>query len=148
MSIMELDKKLKVAALLVVHPVNSKHEIDNLIFEANRIVFLSGHRQVRLMADKVKEIADETMDKWDIFFVEREKKEEKDKRKVDKSFANVYQKVDKGKGKIGSILDSMVKDNLPPSTQDTSPIIVEAPPQTDNQLEEKEDEMKKDDINP
>lgn len=46
MSIMELDKKLKVEELLVVHPVNYKQEIDELITEANIIVFASGHRQV------------------------------------------------------------------------------------------------------
>lgn len=33
------------------------------------------------MADRVKKIADEIADKWDIFFVEREKKEEKDRTK-------------------------------------------------------------------
>lgn len=40
---MELDKKLKVEKLLVVHLVNSKEEIDDLICEANRSVFASGH---------------------------------------------------------------------------------------------------------
>ncbi|XP_059078033.1 uncharacterized protein LOC131876611 [Cryptomeria japonica] len=36
---MELDKKLKVEALLDVHPINSKEEIDELISEANQSVF-------------------------------------------------------------------------------------------------------------
>lgn len=43
MFVMELDKKLKVEALLVVHLVNSKQEIDDLISEANRAIFVSGH---------------------------------------------------------------------------------------------------------
>lgn len=77
MSVMELDKKLKVEALLVVHPVNSKQEIDDLISEANRTVFVSGHRQVSLMAGKVKEIADETADKWDIFFCRKREERRK-----------------------------------------------------------------------
>lgn len=37
--VMELDKKLKVEALLAVHPVNSKEEIDDFIYEANQSVF-------------------------------------------------------------------------------------------------------------
>lgn len=77
MSTMELDKKLKVEALLVVHLVKFRQEIDELIAEANKTVFASGHRQVSLMADRIKEIIDETTDKWDIFFVEKEKIEEK-----------------------------------------------------------------------
>lgn len=44
---------------------------------------------------------------------------------MDVSFAKVYQK-DKGKGKIGSVPNITVKDNLHPLAQDTSPIIVEA----------------------
>lgn len=68
MSAMELDKKLKVEALLAMHPVNSREEIDELISKANRSFFISGHRQVSLIARRVKEIADETTDKWDIFF--------------------------------------------------------------------------------
>lgn len=147
MSGMELDKKLKIEALFVVHLVNSKQEIDDLILEANRTVFVSGHRQVTLMARRVKKIADETTNKWDIFFVEREKKEEKDRQKMDKSFTKVYQK-DKGKGKIGSVPNITIKDNLPPSTQDAPPVTVEAPTQTDNQPEEKVEEMTRDDINP
>lgn len=111
---MELDKKLKVKALLAVHLVNSKQEIDDLISKANRTVFASGHQQVSLMADRLKEIADETMDKWDIFFVEKEKREEKDRQKVDKSFTKLHEKVDKGKGKVGSLPDITLKDNLPP----------------------------------
>lgn len=53
-SMMELDKKLKVEALLAVYPVNSREEIDELIYEANQSVFVSGHRQVSLMAGRVK----------------------------------------------------------------------------------------------
>lgn len=96
MSVMELDKNLKVEALLAVHPINSREEIDELIAEANQTVFVSGHRQVSLMVGRVKVIADETADKWDIFFVEKEKKGEKQRHKMDKSFAKVYQK-DKAK---------------------------------------------------
>lgn len=84
------------------------------------------------MVGRVKEIVEETTNKWDIFFVEREKKEEKDRQKMDESFAKVYQK-DKGKGKIGSVPDIKIKDNLPPLTYDTPPITVEAPVQTDSQ---------------
>lgn len=40
---MELDKKLKVEALLAIHPVKSRHEIDELIVEANITIFASGH---------------------------------------------------------------------------------------------------------
>lgn len=43
MFVMELDKKLKVEALLAIHPINSKKEIDGLISKPNMIVFLSGH---------------------------------------------------------------------------------------------------------
>ncbi|XP_059073809.1 uncharacterized protein LOC131874444 [Cryptomeria japonica] len=52
---MELDKKLKDEALLVVHPVKSKEEIDELIYEANRSVFASGHWQEtsKVKADNV-----------------------------------------------------------------------------------------------
>lgn len=79
--VMELDKKLKVEALLVVHTVKSKEEINELISEAHQSVFASGHRQVSLMARRVKEIVEETMDNWDIFFVEKEKQEEKSRTK-------------------------------------------------------------------
>lgn len=44
MSIMALDNKLKVEALLVVHSINSKNEIDDLISEAGRTIFVSGHQ--------------------------------------------------------------------------------------------------------
>lgn len=142
---MELDNKLNVEALLYVHPTNSKQEIDDLISESNRTIFVSGHRQVSLMAGRVKEIVDETADKWDVFFVEREKKEGKDRQKMDRSFTKVYQKVDKGKGKIGNIPDIIVKDNLPPLTQDTPPIISKTPSQMDSQLgEDKLEELKED----
>lgn len=55
---MELDKKLKVEAILAMHLVNPKKEIDELISEANRTIFVSGHQKVSLMASRVKEIAD------------------------------------------------------------------------------------------
>ncbi|XP_059067604.1 uncharacterized protein LOC131858389 [Cryptomeria japonica] len=84
---------------------------------------------------------------WDILFVEREKKEEKDTQKMDNSFTKVYQK-DKGKGKIGSVPAIMVKGNLAPLAQDTSPITAEAPTQIDSQPEEMIEEMTKDDIDP
>ncbi|XP_059069861.1 uncharacterized protein LOC131859797 [Cryptomeria japonica] len=42
--------------------------------------------QVSLMPGRVKAIADETVDNWDLFFVEKEKKEEKERQKIDKSF--------------------------------------------------------------
>lgn len=68
---------------------------------------------------------------------------------MDKSFTKVYQKIDKGKSKIGNIPDIIVKDNLPPLAQDTPPIISEAPAQIDSQPEEeKSEEVTKDDINP
>lgn len=118
---MELDKKLKVEALLVVHPVNSREEKDELIFEVNHSVFVSEHRQVSLMAGRVKEIVDETIDKWDIFFVEKEKKEERNRLKVEKTF-KVYQK-DKGIGKIGSVPSIKVIDNIPPLAQGTPPLM-------------------------
>lgn len=63
------------------------------------------------------------------------------------SFAKAYQK-DKGKSKIGNVPNIMVKDNLPPLTQDTPPIIAEAPVQTDSQPKEKAEEMTQDDTNP
>lgn len=98
---MEFDKKLKVEKLPVVHLVNSKEEIDDLICEANRCIFANGYRQVSLMVGRVNEIAEETIDKWDIFFVKKEKQEELNRPK--KTF-KVYQKdKDKGKGKIGGI---------------------------------------------
>lgn len=147
MSVMTLDKKSKAEVLLGVHRINSKQEIDELIAEAKQPVFVSGHRQVRLMAGRVKEIADEIADKKDTFFVEREKKEEKDRQKMDKSFTKVYQK-DKGKGKIGSVRNITVKDNLPPPAQDIPPITAEAPVQTDSQPEEKAEEITRDDTNP
>ncbi|XP_059071298.1 uncharacterized protein LOC131865151 [Cryptomeria japonica] len=42
---MELDNKLKGEALLAMHHVDSKQEIHDLISEANRTIFVSGHRQ-------------------------------------------------------------------------------------------------------
>lgn len=58
------------------------------------------------MAGRVKEIADETIDKWDILFVGKEKREEKDRQKIDKSFTKVYQKIDKGKSRLAVYLTS------------------------------------------
>lgn len=112
-AVMELDKKLKIEKLLVVHSVNSVEESDELISEANRIVFASGHRHVSLMVGRVNEIVEETTDKWDIFFVEKEKQEEL--RRPKKTF-KVYQKDrDKEKGKVGSLPNIKVTEKLPPS---------------------------------
>lgn len=101
-----------------------------MISEANRIVFSTGHRHVALMAGRVNEITKETTDKWDIFFVEKEKKEEL---KTPKTF-RVYQKdKDKGKGKIGGPPSIKVIDNLPPPPSDTPPTqTVDTPPVMDN----------------
>lgn len=140
---MELDKKLKVEALLVVHPAKSRQEIDELIVEANRTVFVSGHRQVSLMAGRKKEIVDETTEKWDIFFVEKEKREEKGRQKEDKPFTKVYQKGDKGKNKVGSVPDLTIKDNLPPLTQNTPPATTEAQEEVQNQPIENTSEEEK-----
>lgn len=97
-AVMELDKKLKIEKLLVVHLVNSKEEPNELISEANISVFTSGHQHVSLMAGRVNQIAKETTDKWDIFFVGKEKQEELNR--PTKTF-KVYQKDrDKGKGKL------------------------------------------------
>lgn len=95
---------------MAVHQVNSKEDIDELISEANRLVFVSGHRQVSLMAGRVKE----TVDKWDIFFVEKKKQEERSRPKTKKTF-KVYQK-DKGKGKIGGVPSIKITNNIPPPT--------------------------------
>lgn len=43
LEIVELDKKINVEKLLVLHPVKSVEEIDELISEANRTVFSTGH---------------------------------------------------------------------------------------------------------
>lgn len=72
-TIVELDKKIKIEKLLAVHLVNSTQEIDELISEANRTIFSTGHRHVALMVGRVNEITEETADQWDIFFVEKEK---------------------------------------------------------------------------
>lgn len=76
LSIVELDKKIKIEKLLAVHPVNSPDEIDKLISEANRIVFSTAHQHVALMVGKVTKVFEETTNGWDIFFVEKEKEEE------------------------------------------------------------------------
>lgn len=72
-TVMELARKLRIEKLLAVHLVNSVEEIDELISEANISVFASDHRHVSLMAGRVNEIVEETTNKWDIFFVEKEK---------------------------------------------------------------------------
>lgn len=111
-AVMELDKKLKIEKLLAVHPINSVEEIAELISEANWSIFASGHRHVSLMAGWVNEIVEETTNKWDVFFVEKEKHEELNRPK--KTF-KVYQKDrDKGKGKVGVLPNIKVTDNLPP----------------------------------
>lgn len=98
------------------------------------------------MAGRVKEIANEMKDKWDIFFVAKEKKEKRINRKW-MSFAKVYQK-DKCKGKIGSIPNITIKDNLPPPAQDTPPITTEVLVQPNSQPEDNVEEMTQDDTNP
>lgn len=116
---MELDKKIKIEKLLDVHPVKSVQEIDELISEANRTIFSSGHRHVCLMAGRMNEISKEIVDKWDIFFVEKEKQEELNRPKPFK----VYQKdKDKGKGQVGGPPSLKITDNLPPPRFDTPPV--------------------------
>lgn len=75
------------------------------------------------MADRVNEMTEETTDKWDIFFVEKEKQEEL---KQPKTF-KVYQKEKgKGKGKAGGPLSIKV-------TSDTLPVVnIDTPPTTNN----------------
>lgn len=78
----------------------------------------------------MNEITKETSDKWDIFFVEKEKKEEL---KRPKAF-RVYQKdKDKGKGKVGGPPSIKVTDNLPPPPSDAPPVeTIGTPPVIDN----------------
>lgn len=92
------------------------------------------------MVGKVKEIVDETTNKWDILFVEKEKKEEKDKQKIDKCFTKVYQKCDKGKNKVSSIPKLTIKDNLPPPVEDILPVVEE------KQVEEQAKEQVKEQV--
>lgn len=128
-AVIELDKKLKVEKLLVVHRVNSKEEIDDLICEANRLVFASSHPQVSLMVGRVNEIVEEMTDKQDIFFVEKEKQEELNR---PKETFKVYQKdKDKGKGKVGGIPNIKITDNLPPPL-DTTPVPTNDTPATES----------------
>lgn len=97
-----------------------------MIFEANRFVFSSGHRQVSLKVGRVKEIVDETADNWEIVFVEKEKQEEMNRPK--KTF-KVYQKdKDKGKEKIGGVPNIKITDNLPPPPLANAPVQSEDPP--------------------
>lgn len=81
------------------------------------------------------------------FFVEREKKEEKERQKIDKSFAKVYRK-EKGKGKIGGVPAIKVIDNIPPLAQDTPPLTSASPVHTENQPDKATDEVTHDDTNP
>lgn len=74
-AIVELDKKIKIEKLLAVHLVNSPGEIDKLISEANRTIFSTAHRHVASTGGRVNEVSEETIDAWDIFFVEKEKHE-------------------------------------------------------------------------
>lgn len=53
LAIVELDKKIKIKKLPVVHPVNSPDEIDKLISEANQTIFSTTHRHVALMDGRV-----------------------------------------------------------------------------------------------
>lgn len=64
--IIELDKKIKIEKLLVVHPISSPDEIDKLISEANRSIFSTAHRHIALMAGRVNEVTEETTNAWDI----------------------------------------------------------------------------------
>lgn len=76
LSIVELDKKIKIEKLMAVHLVNSLDEIDKLISEANRTVFSTAHWHVALMVGRVTKVSEEIANGWDIFFVEKEKEEE------------------------------------------------------------------------
>lgn len=115
-AIVELDKKNKIEKLLAIHPMNSTQEIDELISEANRTIFSTGHSHVALMAGRVNEISEETANRWDIFFVEKEKQELKRPKTI-----KVYQK-DKGKRKVGGPPSLKIIDNLPPPTSYTPPV--------------------------
>lgn len=69
------------------------------------------------MAGRVNEILEETADKWDIFFVEKEKQD----LKRPNTF-KVYQKEkDKGKGKLSGPPSIKVIDNLPSPSSNTPP---------------------------
>lgn len=81
------------------------------------------------MAGRVNEITEERTNKWDIFFVEKEKQEELNRSK--KTF-KVYQKdKDKGKGKVGGIPNLKISDNLPPLV-DTALVHIVDTPATDS----------------
>lgn len=139
-AIVELDKKIKIEKLLTVHLVNSPDEIDKLISEAKRTIFSPAHQHVALMARRVNEIIEETVDQWDIFFVEKEKQEELLRPKT----IRVYQKDrDKGKGKVGGPPSLKITDNLPPPPSDTPPEET-----TDNQMATESMETPQEDTNP
>lgn len=139
-AIVELDKKIKIEKLLAVQPVNSTEEIDQLISEANQIVFSTGHRHVPLMAGRVNEISEEFADQWDIFFSKKEKQEELKRPKT----IRVYQKdKDKGKGKVGGPPSLNITDNLPPPPSYT-PLVHTI----DKQLATKSMETPHEDTNP
>lgn len=110
-SVVELDKKIKIEKLLVVYPVNSPKEIDDLIPKANRSIFSTAHQHIALKAGRVNEVTEEIENGWDIFLVEKEKQKEYRNPKPIK----VYQKdKDKGKGKVGGPPSIKIKDNLSP----------------------------------
>lgn len=81
------------------------------------------------------------------FFVEKKKKEEKERQKIDKSFTKVYQK-DKGKAKIGGVPAIKVIDNIPPPAQDTPPLTSVSLVHTESQPDKAIDEVTHDDTNP
>ncbi|XP_059064685.1 uncharacterized protein LOC131856779 [Cryptomeria japonica] len=76
----------------------------------------------------------------DLYLRLEEKKEEKNRQKIEKSFTKLYQKSDKGKNKVGGILDLTIKDNLPPPVEDTPPVVAE------KQVEEKEKDQVKEQV--
>lgn len=98
------------------------------------------------MVGRVKEIVDETADKWDIFFVEKEKQEERRIPNVKKTF-KVYQK-DKGKGKIGGVPSIKITYNIPPPTQDTPPLAPSSPVHRANPPDIPIEGLTHDDTNP
>lgn len=71
-AVVELDKKIKIEKLLVVYPMNSPKEIDDLIAEANQSVFSTAHRHIALMVGRVNEVTVEIENAWDIFLSEKE----------------------------------------------------------------------------
>lgn len=139
-AVIELDKKIKIEKLLVVYLVNSPKEIDDMISEANCTIFSTAHRHVALMVGRVNEVAEETANAWDIFLVEKEKKEEY----INPKPIKVYQKdEDKGKGKVGGPPSIKITDNLPPPFQDTPSVTT-----IDDQLADESMDISQEDTNP